>query len=156
MNEIIKRFLEESVALELNIGDLYQLFSAKFPEDYHFWWIISIEEMNHAAIIESIDDIFFTESILPPDSIEYQAKELHKMNLYVKEQIEQSKFDLQTRSEAFKIGLELENSVGESHFELFMTANPNSIVMKIFQKLNGDDINHAKRMESYRKENNIY
>ena len=153
MDEEIRIYLEESVALELNIGDLYQLFSAKFPEDYNFWRNISIEEMNHAAIIESINDIFFAENILPADSIEQQIKELKKMNVVIKERIEQFKFGSQVRLEAFNFALELENSIGESHFELFMTAKPNSTVMKIFQKLNGEDINHAKRLEKYMSEN---
>ena len=60
-----------------------------------------------------------------------------------------------TRLEAFKYGFELENSVGEFHFELFMTTEPDSPVGKIFQKLNGDDINHAIRIDNYMKNNNI-
>ncbi len=153
MDEVIKIYLAESVALELNIGDLYQLFSAKFPEDYNFWWNISIEEMNHAALIESINDIFFTENILPADSIEQQIKELQRMNVIIKERIEVFKYGSQVRFDAFNFALELENSIGESHFELFMTARPNSTVMKIFQKLNGEDINHAKRIEKYLNDN---
>jgi len=31
MDQAIKLFLKESVELELNIGDIYQLFSVKFP-----------------------------------------------------------------------------------------------------------------------------
>ncbi len=153
MDEIIRIYLAESVALELNIGDLYQLFSAKFPEDYNFWRNISIEEMNHGAIIESINDIFFAENILPADSIEQQIKELQQMNVVIKEHIEYFKFGSQVRFDALNLALDLENSIGESHFELFMTAKPHSTVMKIFQKLNGEDINHAKRIEKYMSEN---
>jgi hypothetical protein len=65
--------LKESIDLELNIGDLYQLFSVKFPQDYDFWWKISIEEMNHAVLIESINDIFLPEGTSPIDSIEKQT-----------------------------------------------------------------------------------
>jgi hypothetical protein len=36
-----------------------------------------------------------------------------------------------------------------------MTASSDSSVAKILQKLNGDDINHAQRMDKYMKENNI-
>jgi ferritin len=155
MDHLIRQFLKESIELELNIGDIYQLFSAKFPPDYTFWWKISIEELNHAALIESINDIFWDESILPLKSIEKQTEDLRKMNLYIKNRIEQYKAVPPTRSEAFKLGFELENSVGESHFELFMTSASDSPVIKIFQKLNGDDISHAKRMASYMKENGI-
>ena len=155
MNEIIRKFLKESVALELNIGYLYQLFATKFPQDYTFWWNLSIEEMNHAAIIESIDDIFLSDSILPPESIENQTAELQKKNLFIGDQITKCRNTLMTRSDAFSFAFELENSIGESHFELFMTGQPNSTVVRIFQKLNGEDINHAKRMVNYMVENGI-
>jgi hypothetical protein len=155
MDEVIKRYLQESVALELNIGDLYQLFSTKFQQDYNFWWNLSIEEMNHAAIIESIDDIFLTDSILPQDSIEIQTEELRKKNYFIREQISRLRINPLTSSEAFKLASELENSIGESHFEIFMTEKTNSTVVRIFQKLNGEDINHAKRIINYMNENRI-
>jgi hypothetical protein len=156
MNDIIRQFLKESIAIELNIGDLYQLFSVKFPQDYNFWWKISIEEMNHAALIESINDVFlYDSSLLSPDSIGKLTEDLRKMNLSIIEQIEIFKFGSSTRAEAFKLAYELENSIGEFHFELFMTGKSNSMVVKILQKLNGDDINHAQRIETYVKEYGI-
>ena len=155
MDHAIKLFLKESVEIELNVGDVYQLFSVKFPQDYDFWWKISIEEMNHAALIESINDVFLSENILPLDSIEKQTEDLRKMNLSVRENFEHYKLVPPTRFEAFKYGFELENSIGEFHFELFMTTVPNSQMLKIFQKLNGDDINHAKRIVNYMKDNCI-
>ena len=155
MNDVIKQFLKESIALELNIGDLYQLFSVKFVQDYNFWWKLSIEEMNHAALIESIDDIFLTENIMPSGSIEKKTLELGEMNQFMKLQIETCKAGSLTRAEAFQLALRIENSIGESHFELLMTAKPDSTVMKIMQKLNGDDLNHGKRMKKYMKDNKI-
>ncbi len=153
MDQEIKLFLKESIELELNIGDLYSLFSVKFPADYDFWWKIAIEEMNHAALIESINDIFMPESIDSTDSIEKQTNDLRELNNLLKARIEQYKLIPPTRLEAFKFGLELENSAGESHFEAFMTEEPTSQMEKIFQKLNGDDLNHAIRMEKYMKAN---
>ena len=155
MNDIIRPFLNESIAMELNIGDLYQLFSVKFPQDYDFWWKISIEEMNHAALIESIDDDFLSDSILSTDSIEKQTEDMRQINLSITDLIERFKLGSPTRSEALKLAYELENSIGESHFEFFMTEKSSSMVVKILQKLNGEDINHAKRINNYMKENGI-
>ena len=154
MDHAIKLFLKESIDLELNIGDLYQYFSVKFPDDHDFWWKISIEEMNHAALIGSINDVFWTD-LLPFDSIEKQVEDLGEINISVRNKIEQSKLFTPTRLEAFKLAFELENSVGESHFEIFMTSVPDSPVVKIFQKLNGEDKNHAIRIENYMKANGI-
>ena len=155
MNERIKQLLQVSIALELNISDLYQQFSVKFAGDYDFWWKLSIEEMNHAALIESINDVFLAENLLTLDSIEEQIKEIQDMNRLIRQHIETFRFESPERSKAFQIAFEIENSIGEYHFELFMTAQPNSTVMKIMQKLNGDDLNHAKRMKKYMEENHI-
>jgi len=155
MNQLIGQFLKESIEMELNVGDVYQLFSAKFPQDHEFWWKLSLEEMNHAALIESINDVFLDESILPPDSIEKQTDELRKMNFSISERIESYKLVSPSRLEAFKYGYELENSIGEFHFELFMTSAQNSQMVNIFQKLNGDDVNHANRVANYMKDNEL-
>ena len=138
--------------MELNISDLYQLFSVKFPGDYDFWWRLSMEEINHAALIESIDDVFTEETILPPDLVDKRIEELYEMNLSIKDRIEQYKSEPPIRSESFKIAINLENSIGEFHFELFMTEEPGSQMAEIFQKLNGDDINHARRIDIYMKD----
>ena len=114
-----------------------------------------MEEINHAALIESINDNFLSESIMPSFSIEKQGRELGEMNLFIKQQIEQFRSGILTRADAFYLACSIENSIGESHFELFMTSQPNSTVMKIMQKLNGDDVNHGKRMAKYMADNNI-
>jgi hypothetical protein len=148
----ISRFIQESIDMELNISDLYQLFGVKFPGDYDFWWRLSMEEINHAALIESIDDVFTEETILPPDMIDKRIEELIKMNLFIKDRLEQYKAEAPQRQESFEIGIILENSIGEFHFELFMTEEPGTQMTEIFQKLNGEDINHAKRIENYMRD----
>ena len=151
MDNLVSQFLKESIEMELNVGDLYQLFSVKFPEDHDFWWEISIEEMNHAALIKSINDIFLDEGVFNGDILERQIENLRKMNNFVKERITQYKIEVPMRKEAFLCSMELENSIGESHFEHFMTEDTNSVVVKIFQRLNGEDVNHAIRIENYMK-----
>ena len=149
ITQMISNFLKESIGLELNVGELYQIFSAKFPEDKDFWWKISMEEMNHAALIESINDMFLTDAILSTDSIEMQTDALCDLNISLKSKIEQYRLVPPSRLDAFQDAYEIENSVGEFHFELLMTTIPESSVTKIFQKLNGDDVNHATRIKSY-------
>lgn len=155
MTEVIKQFLDESIQLELNVSDLYQLFYVKFPEDSEFWWQLSLEEVNHAALIRSINDIFLPEKILPHGVIQTQNSELHQINSSIRERILHFKANTPSRYAAFIYAYELENSAGEAHYELFMNEIPGSNVEKIFQKLNGDDKNHAARIDHYMKSNNI-
>ena len=155
MDQAIGDFLKESIGMELNVGEVYQLFSVKFPQDHDFWWRISMEEMHHAALIESINDLFLSDNTFEKDPIEKQTQDLKTLNQLVKQRIAQYKLVSPTRLEAFQYGFEMENSVAEFHFELFMTTAPESPVMKIFQKLNGDDLNHAIRIKNYMIENGI-
>ncbi len=149
MENPVNLFIKESIYMELNIGDLYQLFSVKFPEDYDFWWSLSMEEINHAALIESINDVFIDETLLPLTAIDKQTEELNSMNRSIKDQIQQFKSVPPSRFESFEIAINLENSIGEFHFEHFMNEKSGSQMIEIFQKLNGEDKNHAKRISNY-------
>ena len=52
MNEgLLEKIIDESILLELNISELYKVFNQAFPEDAYFWWQLSEEEENHAALI---------------------------------------------------------------------------------------------------------
>ena len=155
INEIVKQFLDEAIQLELNASDLYQVFYVKFPEDSEFWWQLSLEEVNHAALIRSINDLFLPEKILPQGVIQSQISEMHRINHSIRERILSYRTQAPSRYEAFVYAYELENSSGEAHYEMFMNENPTSNVEKIFQKLNGDDKNHALRIENYMKRNII-
>jgi hypothetical protein len=155
LTNLIREFLDESIQLELNVSDLYQLFYSKFPEDSEFWWQISLEEINHAALIRSINDLFLPDNILPQGVIQTQSSELHQVNRSIRDRISNYKLNSPSRFEAFSYAYEIENSAGELHYELFMNENPVSNVEKIFQRLNGEDKNHALRIDNYMKMNNI-
>lgn len=151
----IKKFLEESIELEINVSDLYQLFYVKFPLDAEFWWQLSLEEVNHAALIRSINDLFLPEKILPLGSMNDQISELQRVNQSIRERILRYKTNPPSRYEAFSYAHELELSAGEAHYEMFMSEKAESNIEKIFQKLNGDDKNHAQRIADYMTLNNI-
>lgn len=150
-DQIIKQFLDESIQLEINVSDLYQLFYVKFPEDSDFWWQLSLEEVNHAALIRSINDLFLPEKILPRNILQKQSEEINKINHSIKQRISRYKLDAPSRFEAFNYAYELELSAGEAHYEMLMSESPESNVERIFQKLNGEDKNHARRIDEYMK-----
>ncbi len=154
-DQLVRHFLDESIQLEINVSDLYQLFYVKFPQDSEFWWQLSLEEVNHAALIRSINDLFLPENILPQGFIQEQTVELYKVNQSIRERIAQYKINPPSRYEAFSFAHELEISAGEAHYEMFMNKNPESNIEKIFQKLNGQDKNHASRIADYMNLNKI-
>jgi hypothetical protein len=69
--------------------------------------------------------------------------------------IKKSKVNPPSRTEAFNIALNIENSVGEIHFERFMNQETELKIVNIFQQLNRDDKDHANRISSYMNRNNI-
>ncbi len=154
-DQFVNHFLDESINLEMNVSDLYQLFYVKFPVDANFWWQLSLEEVNHAALIRTINDIFLPEKFLPHKILQKHILDLQQLNQSIKERISRYKMNPPLRFEAFSYAYELENSAGEAHFEMFMSDSPESNVERIFQKLNGEDKNHARRIAEYMELNNI-
>jgi ferritin len=53
------------------------------------------------------------------------------------------------------VALKMEMSAGELHFQHTMSRPADSKVLKLFQTLNQDDKDHAKRIRDYMKENQI-
>lgn len=155
MKEETRDFLDESIRLELNISELYQLFSVKLPHDAEFWRIISMEEVNHAALIRTINEQFLTEKILPHGTIAEHTELIRRHNVLIKNRIEEFREIVPSRETAFNLAFELETSVGEIHYQRLMTNRSESVVDKVFQMLNGEDKNHARRILNYMKRNLI-
>ena len=63
-----------------------------------------------------------------------------------------------TVEEALRLALRLEDSAGESHFQLVMENEADTPAAKLFQKLNEDDKDHSRRIRMYaeRRGLNIY
>lgn len=151
----IRQFLEESIRLELNMSELYQFFYAKFPEDSQFWWDLSREEINHASLIRTISDKIFPERIVPLKEVDLLIERIREINFSIQDKIKEYRKKKPMRYEAFLYAFYLENSSGEIHFDLFMNELPESDVEKIYQKLNGEDKNHAMRINEYMEFHNI-
>ena len=60
-----------------------------------------------------------------------------------------------SRNLAFNTALEIEDSAGELHFQDFMDKETNSEIDELFQFMNRQDKDHAKRIRSYMEDNDI-
>jgi len=146
-------YLEEGVKNELNVSYLYAAFYYACPEDYQFWWDLSMEEVNHASLLRSgMDFCKFGDS--PFEVSDKDLQELIELNIQLPCIIEEFKKN-PSRKKAFEIALELENSVGEIHYQKVMTSDKNDQLIKIFKKLNKDDMDHETRIRRYMRENDI-
>ncbi len=148
------KYLDEAVQNELNVSELYKMFYEYYPEDYNFWWTLSIEEQKHASLLNSgkefhkIGNVDFEMS----DSDITVLVELNEGFQTIVEDFKKNP----SRRYAFDIALAMESTVMEMHYENFMnTHKKNDQISKVLQKLNHDDIDHANRIKRYMSENNI-
>jgi len=146
-------YLEEGVKNELNVSELYATFYYLCPEDYQFWWDLSMEEVNHASLLKSGIE-FCKVGYFPIEISDNDIEEIIELNDRLPNIIEEFKNN-PSRKKAFEIAIELENSVGEIHYQKLMDSSNDDKLSKIFKKLNKDDKNHEERIRKYMIENNI-
>lgn len=151
----IDLLLDEFHHIEISMADLYNNFKKMFPEDEEFWWTISQEELNHASLIASVKKTFMPLGKYPSfiDQITFDSAFDESQKL--RNVIEYVRSDGISRSEAFQIAYNFENSVMEQHYQEFMDSVDSSNVDKVFQKLNSFDKDHAKRIKEYAEEQGI-
>ncbi len=146
---------QESINLELNIGNLYSLYNDLFPEDSTFWWKLAFEEKNHAALIRSGQEYFDPVGEFPHELIIDNLQKLKETNERILSTIKSQKINPPNRQEAFNQALALENSAGELHFQSIMEGETDSKAVRLFKKLNKDDKDHARKISAYMKKHGI-
>ena len=144
----IDAFLDASIELELNVGDLYALYSRTFPEDTDFWWNLSLEEKNHAALLRSGREYFLPLQRFPAHILHHDLDELRQTNQHIRRLIEEHTAAPPSRETAFHTAVQLEESAGEAHFQQFMATEQPHGTAKLFQTLNQDDRDHAERIRA--------
>jgi rubrerythrin len=144
--DIIKYF-DEAIKVELNASKIYAIFSQKFPEDKSFWWSLSLEEINHASLIES-EKLFYEVNVFPDELFSVDLEELIKLNDSLHIIMEQFKDNISLEN-AFKIALEIENSAMELNYQKLAESASSDRAVNLFQELNRADKDHAKRILDY-------
>ena len=152
-NDLIK-LSEEAMRLEYNVSKLYMIFRDTHPEDSAFWWQLVIEEGNHAALIKSGLEYFMPVGVFPEGMFAEMA-DLQQANAELESLLEQYEINPPSREAAFNTALKTEMSAGEMHFQCTMTSEADSKILELFQRLNQDDKEHAKRIRDYMKEKQL-
>ena len=143
----ITEYLDQAVELELNMSRLYMLLAQTYEEDYSLWWTLSNEEVNHASLLRSGIE-FAKVDKFPYELVLNNINDIRRLNEKFDSIIE-SVTDGKSREAAFTTALELESSAEESHFQEVMAGHSDNEIIKIFKRLNEDDINHYDRIKEY-------
>lgn len=142
-NESLIRLFEEN---ELNISELYGLFSKKIVEHKDFWGRLSKEEITHAQNIHDSQTslgIKISEKNFTRDALNYVIN-------FVDEKIEQIGKEGITHTDAIDTALRIERSIIEKKcFEFFEADNENT--KDFIKKLNKETETHIRILEKERK-----
>ena len=155
MSDDADSLVEESIKLELNIGDLYLLFYNLFPDDEEIWGRLTLEEKDHASILQISKEYFKLADIFPTELFHSSLQNLKNMNVELLSLMETYKETSPSREEAFNTALRLENSAGELEFQQFMNEKTNSTIYNTFTKLNKFNKEHTALIRSYMDKNGI-
>jgi CheY-like chemotaxis protein/rubrerythrin len=152
MNYDLEDFLEQAIELELNAAEIYAIFSKAVPEDADFWSGLSWEERNHATLLKTARDMFVPADQFPAEMLPAFIQALIESNNWLKIMREKYLKAPPDRQTAFTLALKIEDTAGEKHFQKVMESPSDSKIVKIFQKLCEDDINHYDRIKKYMSE----
>lgn len=149
MSEQLFQIVEESIKLELNVANLYKYFSSIFSEDADFWQKLCFEEEQHASLIKTGRDVLLSCDEFPGEILAPTLQQLIETNNKLLSLLKEFNNEPPTRETALKIAISLEESAGEIHFQKAMEMHPGSEYIRIFQNLNKDDKEHARRIREH-------
>jgi rubrerythrin len=148
MKETFEELLDLAISVELGAAELYMLFHIKYPEDSSFWWALVLEEKNHASLLQSVKDVFVPMGKIPEHLVSSREELLSSVQL-LRKILDDAHINPGTRRYALQTAFELECSVGEMHLQKFMNLDLDDELIKVFQRLNADDTDHAERILAY-------
>ena len=142
--------LEQSIALEEGIRDLYHLFANSYPEERTYWLRLAKDEQHHADILEGLrpwvamgTDV---DQFLLPD-----IQELKEKNLAIKHAITMAGEEHPTRAIAFNLAHKIELTASELHYQKIITQTTDNKLLASMQELCGADKDHLKRIKKMMK-----
>lgn len=148
MNQDLELLIDEAIELEINMMKLYTLFKDIFPEDAAFWGGLVGEERNHVVLLKKIKSFLSFDAELSDEFLSINIENIKETN----EKVSSALIDLKqnaNRDIAYKFAYEIENSASELHYQYIMDLETDSKLAHIFQQLNFDDNDHARRINEH-------
>lgn len=156
LEQTTREILEEACQVEILISNLYQLFERTFPEDAQFWKQLAREERNHASLLGGlIKNPGVSDENVPalfPHSLTEIGQGKERL-LFLIQKFTEAVPDRRT---AFSTAIDVEKTAGEAHYQDTMAQQTDSWLTKVFQKLNGYDLDHVERLKRYATEHEVF
>lgn len=148
---MIKDYLNEAIEFELNVCNLYMMYSTLNSEDHSFWYKLALEEGGHASILKNIlSSINMVNHIFNINALD--LAELSKTNDIIRKKCEVSYVN---REDTFRTAMLIENSIGEIQYQKLIDSDIDDDIIKVFVKINNDEDRHLERIRDYISDNGI-
>lgn len=146
----IENVIDEAIDFELLAHEIYGIFKESFPEDSAFWEQLSEEELGHAALLRK------TKTLHPDNGAILNIVSIDDIELLrsIRKSIEKLKVSFLKSPDkklAYDIAIKIEGSKIESNYQKFMKKITIGSYSEVFQILNGDEMDHMKRIKEYFK-----
>ena len=145
MKKELSDLLERSIDMEMTVSDLYGLYSQLFDEDRDFWWVLCLEEKNHAALLKSAR-IYLNIDRLPQEALINDFNVLDKSVSAVSAKLEEYRNNPPTMNDAYAFARFVEDSAAEIHMQKVVSSQSDDRILKIFHELGRGDANHSERI----------
>ncbi len=144
------KIFERLAKIELLVSDIYMRLSEVIPDDKEFWWRLAMEERGHASLIRTGYETFEAMNLFPDELTSISLEELDR-SVEEKESLLKrlsSSPSPISREEALRAALAIEEQDIEMKFQSLMEKVSESKAMRLFQTLNKDTHDHAKRIKA--------
>lgn len=134
------------IELELLTGELYGIFANKYPEWREFWEAISEEERHHADNLRELGKKMKSGEVLFVEG-KTRAGALQTFINYLRQTIEKARKEDFPLARALSIALDIERSFIERNALDHFRGDSRDVAITL-EKLKGDSIEHARRIET--------
>ena len=148
MTTRLEELFEESIKLEKNMAQLYDLYAELFEDDRDFWLQIKTEEDAHGAILTALTGIYVPLERHPDELIAQDLGALEESNEKIAATIRQYGEQAPDKGDAYRLAVDREQSAGELQYQKAVSMNTESKELQGIQKVNDGCRDHAARILS--------
>ena len=148
MNEKELKIIQKLIEVEKTIGDLYKVYSEKFPEYSQFWKETSNEEAVHAGFLITLGSQM-NDKTEYFDAKGFNLAALDTMINYIKEKIRTAGDGNESALSALSIALDIERSLIESKFYESFRGESHELKTTI-EKIIADTKRHREQIQALR------
>ncbi len=147
MPVFIQRIVDEAIRFERNLSSLYLQFLEAFPEVEDLWWELSVDEQQHASLLDAGQKLFHDEFAREVVSADLDG--LRRSNEDLESTIQRIGKEPLDRGEAFQMALRFECDENEATLFDLLEIEPSDPAKTLVNSLQHADSEHVQKIRDY-------